>query len=145
MLATTANVFNILQSTASFKNLADMNTFVTNIDGDLLIGLTQLGGLQSSNTADDLRSSTQVHITQNNAITNNLTLSAYTGDAASILKQVGKSLNTLRKVMAKIQQLPPRSNYEPPDLPSEQRRMKIAELPVTVPPKWRPKPRSQKK
>jgi len=78
------NVFNMLQSTAGFENLGSVNTFVTNIDGDVygdfFIDPSQLGNLQPA-AANGLDSNTQVNIAHDNSITNDLTLNARSGNA----------------------------------------------------------------
>jgi len=82
----TTNVFNLLQSTAAFEKLSDVNTFVTNIDGDVygdvLISPDQLGNLQPASYNNGLINNTQVNVAQGNSITNNLSLDARSGSAS---------------------------------------------------------------
>ena len=80
-----SNVFNMFQSTSSFNDLSAVNTFVTNIDGDiagdLFIDPSQLGNLQPAHTSAGMNPDIQVNIAQNNSITNNLDIDATSGNA----------------------------------------------------------------
>jgi len=81
----TTNVFNLLQSTASFANLSNVNTFVTDIDGDvygdLFIDPAQLGNLQPAHTPNLDATNTQVNIAHGNGIANDILVNARSGDA----------------------------------------------------------------
>jgi hypothetical protein len=80
-----SNVFNMLQSTSAFSDLANVNTFVTDIDGDvtgdLFIDPSLLGNLQPAHATGDMSPDIKVTIAQDNSITNDIHVDAASGDA----------------------------------------------------------------